>query len=185
MDKRTHAEYNDFNQKRIAKRWSKKDANSKGGYRVHSFQRRRSDRKFLLDRKTEDRNLGYANSAQKIEEMKQHAARRSARNDCPRDVEHHSAVEMKEEREDKEPLSRRSFLRIRQNITKADSIWFRIDTARSSSPKEMRGEEVSWNDRQGEATQIFAGISLHRASCRGTCKNAKFSPCTDVLICNK
>jgi hypothetical protein len=51
----------------------------------------------------------------KIEEMKQHAARRSARNDYSRGVENHSAVEIKEEREDKEPLSRRSFQRIRQN----------------------------------------------------------------------
>ena len=46
------------------------------------------------------------------------------------------------------------FQRIRRNITKTDSIWSRIDTARSSSLKEMRGEERSWNDRQGEATQI-------------------------------
>jgi hypothetical protein len=91
----------------------------------------------------------------KIEELKQHAARRSARNNYPRGVEHHSAVEIKEKRENKEPLSRRSFQRIRRNITKTDSVWSRIDTARSSSLKEMRGEERSWNDRQGEATQIL------------------------------
>ena len=44
----------------------------------------------------------------KIEEMTQHAARRSARNNYPRDVEHDSAVEIEEEHEDAEPWSRRS-----------------------------------------------------------------------------
>jgi hypothetical protein len=78
-----------------------------------------------------------------IEEMKQHAAHRSARNDFPWDLENPSGVEVEEEREDKEPLSRRSFHRIKRIITKADSIWSRIDTARSSSLKEMRGEERS------------------------------------------
>ena len=34
----------------------------------------------------------------KIEEMKQDAAHRSARNNHPRDLEHHSAVEIEEER---------------------------------------------------------------------------------------
>jgi hypothetical protein len=39
MDKRTHAEYNDFSQKKIAKRWLKKDTNSNGRHCVHSAQR--------------------------------------------------------------------------------------------------------------------------------------------------
>jgi hypothetical protein len=63
--------------------------------------------------------------SEKVEEMKQHTAHRSARNNSPQDFEHPSGVEIEEEREDKEPLSRRSFQRIRRNITKTDSIWSR------------------------------------------------------------
>ena len=48
------------------------------------------------------------NFSEKIEEMKQHAAHRSARYNPPLDLEHPSAVEIEEEREDQEPLSRRS-----------------------------------------------------------------------------
>ena len=45
----------------------------------------------------------------KIEEMKQDAAHRSARNNHPRDLGHHSAIKIEEERGDEEPWSRRSF----------------------------------------------------------------------------
>ena len=71
--------------------------------------------------------------------MKQHAARRSARKNYPRDLEHHSAVEIKEEREDKEQWPRTHkdrFQRIRRNITKTKSIWPRVDTAKKMSKKE-------------------------------------------------
>ena len=82
-----------------------------------------------------------ANSAQ-IEEIKQHTARRSARNNYPRGLEHHSAVEVEEEHGDEAPWSRSSFSANRVYITKAESIWSQIDTARSLSlgKKEMRGE---------------------------------------------
>jgi hypothetical protein len=56
----------------------------------------------------------------KIEEMTPHAARRSARNNYPRGVEHHSAVEIEEEREDEEPWSRRG-----GNIQKLRT-WLRV-----------------------------------------------------------
>jgi hypothetical protein len=41
--------------------------------------------------------------SEKIEEMKQRAARKSARNNYPREVEHHSAVDFEEEHADEEP----------------------------------------------------------------------------------
>jgi hypothetical protein len=47
--------------------------------------------------------------SEKIEEMIQHTAHRSARNNSPRDLEHPCGVEIEEEREDKKPLSRISF----------------------------------------------------------------------------
>jgi hypothetical protein len=56
--------------------------------------------------------------SEKIEEMKQHAAHKSAINNSPRDLEHPSGVEIEAEREDKGPLSRRSLQRIRRKPTR-------------------------------------------------------------------
>jgi hypothetical protein len=116
MDKHTHAEHRDFSQKKIVK--------------CRRTRTRRKGAKCTAPSAEDqigDRNLWIRKfCSEKIEEVTPHAARRSARNNYPkyypRGVEHHSAVEIGEERKDEEPWSRkggkiqklRTWLRVHQ-----------------------------------------------------------------------